>query len=299
HGDLIHLVFNGFCLWFVMGTVEGMVGRAWAGLLLLAGALGGGALSMLVNGDMVVSVGASGVLLCLLGALFALSWRFPVGSAERSQLQVLSLQLLLPSLIPIGMSRTDGGIDFGAHLGGALAGGAVGLLLTRVWARREPVPPATKPVAAVGVLAAVALVVSVGFAFEYWRYSMLELGLIAEEAFPPTFEEGAKRAKELLERYPRDPRSHLFQAMALMEADDLPGAERALRTALSEKDILEHFFANSELPLILHQELGRVLLGQGRAEEARAVVKPFCVPGKDGKLPPDLVELGLCGATVE
>ncbi|MFP2931691.1 rhomboid family intramembrane serine protease, partial [Pyxidicoccus sp. 3LG] len=141
HGDVFHLALNGLCLWFVMATVEGMVGRAWTGLLLLVGALGGGALSMAINADTVVSVGASGVLMGLLGALLALSRRLPAGP-EKTQLQLLSVQLLVPSLIPIGMSRTGGEIDFAAHLGGALAGGAVGLLLARVWPRSAPVPPA-------------------------------------------------------------------------------------------------------------------------------------------------------------
>jgi rhomboid protease GluP len=295
HGDIFHLVLNGFCLWFVTATVEGLAGRAWTALLLLAGALGGGALSMVINADTVVSVGASGVLMGLLAALLALSRRIPAG-AERAQLQVLSLQLLVPSLIPLGMSRTGGEVDFAAHVGGALAGGAVGMLLARVWARKEPVPPATLPVGAVGMLAAVALVVSVGFAFQYWKDSVLELELIPEESLPGTNGQGMAQAKELLERYPRDPRSHLFQAMVLMDANDLPGAERELRTALSEEHILEHFFAGTGLPRMLHEELGHVLVEQGRKDEARALVKPFCVPGKDGQLPATLVELELCAA---
>lgn len=195
HGDLFHLLFNGVCLAFATAMVEELVGRAWTGGLLLAGALGGGALSMAVNGDTGVSVGASGGLMALLAALLALSRRVPAGP-ERVQMQVLTLQLLLPSLIPMGMSRTGAGVDFGAHLGGALAGGAVGLLLARVWARREPVPPATRPVAVVGVLAAVALVVSVGAAFRSWQDAALEEGRIPADTLPPTSEEGARPAPE-------------------------------------------------------------------------------------------------------
>lgn len=293
HGDVLHLLLNGFCLWFAMTMVEGLVGRAWTGLLLLVGALGGGALSMLINNDTVVSVGASGVLMGLLAALLALSRRVPVGQ-ERMQLQMTSLQLLLPSLIPVGTTRTGGAIDFAAHLGGALAGGAVGLVLARVWARKEPVPPATVPVGAVGVLAVVALVASVGFTYQYWKDSVLELELIPAESLPRTNAQGMEQAKVLLERYPRDPRAHLFQAYVLMQANDLPGAERELRTALSEQHILEHFFEGTALPLILHEALGGVLVDQGRKDEARSLVKPFCVPGKDGKLPEDLVRMELC-----
>lgn len=293
HGDVFHILFNGFLLWFVMATVEGLVGRAWMGLLLLVGALGGGALSMAINGDTVVSVGASGVLMGLLGALLGLSRRYPPGP-ERAQLQVLTIQLLVPSLIPIGMSRTGGEIDFAAHLGGALAGVSVGALLTRVWARKEPVPPATRPVAAVGVLTAVALVVSVGFAFASWRFSVLEEQLIPADVLPETHGEGIAQSLELVERYPRDPRARLFQALSMLGANSLAGAERELRLALAEKDILEHFFEGTELPMILHAELANVLVAQNREEEARAVVKPFCVKGEEGQLPEGIAGLGLC-----
>ena len=54
HGDIFHLLLNGVCLWFVTATVEGLLGRAWTGLLFLVGALGGGALSMAINADSVV-----------------------------------------------------------------------------------------------------------------------------------------------------------------------------------------------------------------------------------------------------
>ncbi|MFP2932763.1 hypothetical protein ACLESO_47980, partial [Pyxidicoccus sp. 3LG] len=153
----------------------------------------------------------------------------------------------------------------------------------------------TRQVGAVSVLGAVALVVSVGFAFQYRQVSVLEQELIPAEALPKTHDEGMKQATELVARYPRDPRSHLFQALVLMEAEDPPGAERELRTALSESRILEHFFEGTALPLILHTELAHVLVAQGRQEEARALVGPFCMAGEDGKVPPDLAELGLCG----
>lgn len=248
---------------------------------------------MALNADTVVSVGASGMLMSVLAALLALSWRIPPG-AERAQLQVLSLQLLVPSLLPLATTRTGEQIDFAAHLGGALAGGAVGWMLTRVWPRKEAVPPATRPVAAVGVLAAVALGASVVFASENRKDFALELALIPREELPATTGEGTRKAKELVARYPRDPRARYLAATAALEAYDLPAAERELRAAIAQKDILERFFASSELSLQLHEELGRVLVEQGRQEEARALVAPFCVVGGDGGLPPGLVELGLC-----
>lgn len=160
HGDLIHLLLNGFCLWFGAMVLESMVGRAWLGLLLVVSALGGGALSMALNGEAVVSVGASGALMGLLAAVLAVSRRLPKG-AGRVEVQMMAMQLLVPSLIPIAMSRTGDQIDFAAHVGGALAGGAVGLWLARMWKREHATPPGMRWAGAVSVLALCAVVVSV------------------------------------------------------------------------------------------------------------------------------------------
>ncbi len=295
HGDLFHGLFNGFCLWFVGQELESLVGRAWLGLLLLVGALGGGALSMAVNDASVVSVGASGVVTALLGAMLTVSRRYPPGP-ERVQLQVMSVQMLLPSLLPMAMTRTGGAIDFAAHLGGALAGAAVGLMLTQVWSRKEPEPPARRPLRALGWVASAALLLSVGAAWQYRQMFELELALIPADALPGTHEEGMRRAEELLARYPRDPRARLFHALALADAGKLSDAEAELRGALAEEAILEHFFSGSRVSLLLHEELASVLARQGREREARAVIAPFCTPDEDGRLSPNLTRLGLCTA---
>ncbi|NTX39949.1 rhomboid family intramembrane serine protease [Myxococcus sp. CA033] len=163
HGDLIHLLLNGFCLWFGAMVLESMVGRAWLGVLLVVSALGGGALSMALNGDAVVSVGASGALMGLLAAVLAVSRRLPVGPG-RVEVQMMALRLLVPSLIPIAVSRTGNQVDFAAHVGGALAGGVVGLGLARVWRREDATPPGTRWAGAVSLLALGAVVVSLVFA---------------------------------------------------------------------------------------------------------------------------------------
>nr|WP_254627820.1 rhomboid family intramembrane serine protease [Myxococcus sp. CA040A] len=163
HGDLIHLLLNGFCLWFGAMVLESMVGRAWLGVLLVVSALGGGALSMALNGDAVVSVGVSGALMGLLAAVLAVSRRLPVGPG-RVEVQMMALRLLVPSLIPIAVSRTGNQVDFAAHVGGALAGGVVGLGLARVWRREDATPPGTRWAGAVSLLALGAVVVSLVFA---------------------------------------------------------------------------------------------------------------------------------------
>ena len=291
HGDLVHLLLNGVCLGFSAWVLERMAGRAWLGVLFIASGLGGGLLSLALNTPETVSVGASGAIMGLLAAILALSHRAPRGM-ERTQLQMSALRLLLPSLIPLA-SRGEK-VDFAAHLGGALVGGALGWVLARVWNRNEPVPPGTRLAGAVGGLAVVALAMSVGFATRAHAVEALEVLLIPQEAMPTTDDDIPKMSADLLARYPRDPRSHFFQAITLLNGGDGAGAERELRAGLAEREILEHFFPGKTLTQSMNELLGDALMHQGREAEAREVVRPYCHAGEGGTVPERLQEQGLC-----
>jgi rhomboid protease GluP len=292
HGDLIHLALNGVCLWFSALVLEQMVGRAWLWLLFVVGGVGGGLLSLAINPPDLVSVGASGAIMGLLAAVLALSQRIPVGPG-RVEVQTGALRILVPSLIPLATASGER-IDFAAHIGGALAGAAVGLVLARVWRKQDATPPGTRVVGGVGVLVALAVVASLGFAAKAHGVAALELVLIPEDALPQSGADVSKLAKDLLARYPRDPRSHLFQSATLLDSGDAAGAEKEARAALAEGDILEHFFQGTKLPLTLHGMLARALVAQHREDEARAEVAPYCHSGEGGAVPSELDDLELC-----
>jgi hypothetical protein len=57
-------------------------------------------------------------------------------------------------------------------------------------------------------------------------------GLIPETEMPSGVDVGTERARTLLERYPHDPRAHLFRGFAFLKEDnDLADAEEQLRVA--------------------------------------------------------------------
>jgi len=119
HSGLTHLAFNMLALWFVGGAVEPRLGR-WRYLTVyLLSALGGSVLSYVVDSPLQVSVGASGAVFGLFGALFVLmrKLRFDVGGI----VGLIAINAVI-GFIP-GLN-----INWRAHLGGLL----VGTLLTLV-----------------------------------------------------------------------------------------------------------------------------------------------------------------------
>ncbi len=129
HVDITHLVLNGTALAMAGLALESLVGRARTWNLFVTGALGGGALSLLLQKPDVVSVGASGAVMAMLAGLFVVARNLP-SETERSQLRKSALRILVPSLLPLAIG-SSGGVDYAAHLGGALSGALVGLLYLR------------------------------------------------------------------------------------------------------------------------------------------------------------------------
>lgn len=131
HGGWFHLLVNMFSLWMLGTQLEPVLGRARFITLYVLGALGGSAASYALNAPVIDgqflwgSVGASGAIFALLGAMFPIVRRM---SASLTPLfAVLGINLYLGFQIA--------GIDWKAHLGGLLVGAAVGTVIT--YAPRE------------------------------------------------------------------------------------------------------------------------------------------------------------------
>jgi rhomboid protease GluP len=128
HGNLMHLLFNSWAL-YVLGTeAERVFGTLrFLALYLLAG-LAGSIASYMFNPD-ALSVGASGAIFGLLGALAAFSYtsRSFIGW-EASKMQLGQMATL--AAINLGFGFLPGtNIDNSAHIGGLIVGGIVGLAL--------------------------------------------------------------------------------------------------------------------------------------------------------------------------
>lgn len=121
HAGLLHLAMNMYCLYQVKGLEEFFGKLGFASLYLVSGLMGGVASLAFSHGA--VSIGASGAVFGLFGALLVVLYqrRHYIGAdAAKSQvfslLQFLALNLVIGFVVP--------GIDQAAHIGGLLGGAA-------------------------------------------------------------------------------------------------------------------------------------------------------------------------------
>jgi membrane associated rhomboid family serine protease len=87
------------------------------------GALLGGSLAVLSFGFSQPTLGASGAVLGLAGAMFVVLWGRGISVKDSPVFGLVVINLLLPLLIP--------GISFWGHFGGVVAGGLMAFLM--VW----------------------------------------------------------------------------------------------------------------------------------------------------------------------
>jgi rhomboid protease GluP len=291
HGDIFHLALNCVALYLAGSILEGLVGRAWFATIFVAGALGGSLLSLALNPDTLVSVGASGAVMGLFAAMLAASFRFPSG-AERTGLQMAAIYVLLPSLLPLASVLKGQRVDYAAHFGGAIVGAALAFVLLKIWPHDEPHPRWR------GVAAAVALAGLVAFAYPVlptirgYPVAVLRAELIPETQIPQSDELAKARSAELVERYPRDPRGRMIRAGVLLAAKDAAGAERELRAGLAEEQLWRTLFM-PDLAMALRTSLALVL-AQDRIDEAKAVARPVCEAVQSGQWRNTLDNLKLC-----
>lgn len=286
HAGVFHLLLNGVALLLGGVVLERLFGRAWLLALFVLGALGGSALSYLLNPPEIVSVGASGAIMGLLSAAFVSAWRLPEGP-ERTQIQTQVVQVLVPSLLPLAMTF-GGKIDYASHLGGAIAGALVGLFLLRTWPRTDPLPrfrPVALAIAAGGLLTLAWGAVRIAgtlpeYAAAATARQYLE-HLIPDAELPRDDPDMFARAEDLATRYPRDPRARLANAYRLATTDQLAAAETEVRAGLAEPDIATAISPERALEIELRLLLAKLLLHQNRPAEATTAATPVCTLGRD------------------
>ena len=123
HGGLAHIAFNMYALKIIGSEVEYVYGKVKYIVIYLISALGGSIFSYLFNSDS-ISVGASGAIFGLLGAMiiFGIKHKNKVGKEY-------IINLLKVLLINIFIGVTLSNIDNGAHIGGLIFGGISALML--------------------------------------------------------------------------------------------------------------------------------------------------------------------------
>src|SRR2546421_12862055 len=128
HANVLHIGLNMLILWLVGSPLEEMLGRGRYLLLYFVSLLAGSA-GALLQAPLVTTVGASGAIFGLFGALLVLEY-FATGQIVGSQ----AFGLIAINLI---FSFTFNGISWGGHLGG-LVGGIVGTLALARFRRAHP-----------------------------------------------------------------------------------------------------------------------------------------------------------------
>ena len=126
HAGLMHLLFNCLALYTLGTPFEALYGRTRYAILLLISLLAGSYASITFNAENQVSVGASGAIFGLFGALLVVGRR--LGADTRSTLTLLAINTAIAIAIP--------NIDWRAHLGG-LAGGVVVATLYKLIPQRN------------------------------------------------------------------------------------------------------------------------------------------------------------------
>ncbi|HWS50442.1 MAG TPA: rhomboid family intramembrane serine protease [Microbacterium sp.] len=126
HGGFPHLALNMLALWMIGRSLEPMLGRARFLALYLIGGLGGSVAVACLDFD-AATVGASGAVFALMGALLVLGRH--VGANVTGILVILGINLVMGFFLP--------GISWQAHVGGAITGALIGLILARTRRREQ------------------------------------------------------------------------------------------------------------------------------------------------------------------
>lgn len=115
HGSIIHLISNMYCLYVIGSQVENNLDKKRFLTVYFISMITGGLLSALFNDG--ISIGASGAIFGLLGAIlyFGLHFRLYLSEALRTRIiPVIVLNLIIGFAVP--------GIDVACHIGGLIGG---------------------------------------------------------------------------------------------------------------------------------------------------------------------------------
>jgi membrane associated rhomboid family serine protease len=124
HASILHIAFNMYALWIIGSAVEQYLGRArYLGVYLVSGLAGSA--GALVLTPLSVTVGASGAIFGILGAMLIIEWQL-TGRLAGQAMTLIVINLVLSFAIA--------GISIGGHIGG-LIGGILVTLSYANWGR--------------------------------------------------------------------------------------------------------------------------------------------------------------------
>jgi membrane associated rhomboid family serine protease len=277
HGSIEHLIGNLITFLIVGFLLEPMIGIGWFSAIYFSGGVAGSMLSMLMNPADNLSVGASGAIMATLAALFTLS--FHSGAPRPTLMRRVAAGSLFPALVP-AMAHGGAVTDINAHLGGCLAGACIAFGLLIAWNEEVETPP-HRSIAA--VIAGFWVAVT-GFAFAasghtYAAYARPGLDFIPPAQMPADLDALKSDSLTLVDKYPKDPRAHLFRGLYLLEQRDVADAEPYFRAAAQigeTSPVMTREFLDWNQALLAFS-----VRTQHRPEEAKKIVAPLCANKQD------------------
>jgi rhomboid protease GluP len=166
HGGIMHIAFNMWCLWDLGALAERLYGRSTYAAIYLITGVAAGVASVGWN-PLVLSVGASGAIFGLAGALAA-SFYLGEFSIPKVAIQGTLRSLIFFIVFNVAFGSMFAGVDNAAHAGGLVSGLILGALIAKI------APQSDAPARRVLVIGLVAVAVATAaFGVQHWRVSQL------------------------------------------------------------------------------------------------------------------------------
>jgi len=138
HGGIMHILFNMWCLWDLGRLCESLYGRwTFAAIYFTTGIAGG--LASIAWNPQTLTVGASGAIFGLAGALIA-SFYLGEFSLPRIAISGTLRSLVVFAVFNLFLGGFFGGIDNACHIGGLVSGLGLGAVIARVAPHSEHSP---------------------------------------------------------------------------------------------------------------------------------------------------------------
>jgi rhomboid protease GluP len=285
HMGLAHLGGNLIVLLVVGVFLEEIVGPQWFAALFFAGALGGSLGSLLWSSSHTVSIGASGAIMALMAAALACIIRRKCAHPTGWMLAILA-STAFSDLTPMLVKAPH--VDYNAHFGGFAVGVAFGIVLGRLYPDGAPAPRFSSSALIIALCGALASMFGFTAAdLGYPKFVAQNQSFIPYSELPKSVAVMYARSAELVARYPKDPRAHYFRALSLLQVYDDLRAERELRAALSDPELLSYLPRPERFRIMVEGLLAAVLFDEHQVQAAQDMAKPVCLSNDDN---PSVVE---------
>jgi membrane associated rhomboid family serine protease/Flp pilus assembly protein TadD len=222
HGGYVHIAMNMWALWNIGHLCESLYGRwTYVAVYLITGVAGG--LASVAWNPQVLSVGASGALFGIMGALIA---SFALGEFSLSTVPIRSVlsSLIFWAGFSLFFGSLSPGIDNACHVGGLVSGLILGALIARI----APQEDARR----FSVIAVVAFAVAAfGIGVRHWRGAperFARSGVFSEQNIDHTISDLQNRIK----KSPQDASAHYALAHAFFTKGNFPEGTAELKRVL-------------------------------------------------------------------